>query len=208
MKRITLRLAIALLTFLIGIAAVTFWIVTRRTPTQTTEKKPDCIPLYNPNIYVGQEKTWGAVALARFNEMPLENLPACVDESYRLVWLPTFHSPVAVRVWRSGEKHFLVAKQLDGKGGYGMGTLAAEETRPLTEDEWRAFLNLLDQASYWDMPSLDDSPPPNDGAAWVIEGAKNKKYHDVHRHTLSVEFRESCVYLLKLSGLKTEYEKY
>lgn len=208
MKRITFRLAVALLTFLVGIAAVIFWIVMRHVPIQTVKTTPDCMPVYNPEIYVGQGETWGTVVLARFNEMPLKNLPACVDESYRLIWVPTFHSPVVVRIWRSGEKYFLVAKQLDGQGGYGMGNLASDETRPLTENEWVTFINLLQRASYWDMPSVDYARLPNDGASWIIEGSKNKRHHEVRRYAPSKEFRESCVYLLKSSGLKTEYEKY
>ena len=208
MKRITLRLIIALLTFLIGVTLVTFWIVKRQRPSQTSKTSPGCIPVFDPKFYSGQENGWGAVVLARFHEMPLENFPSCVDESYRLIWIPTFHSPVAARIWRSGDKRFLVAKQLDGKGGYGMGNLALEEARSITEDEWLTFIRLLDQASYWEMPSIDAAPPPNDGAAWVIEGAKERKYHNVNRHTPSIEFRASCAYLLKLSGIKTEYERY
>jgi hypothetical protein len=208
MKRITLRLAIALLTFLIGIAAVTFWIVTRRAPTQTTEKNPDCIPIYNPNVYVGQEKTWGAVVLARFNEMPLENLPACVDESYRLIWLPTFHSPVAVRVWRSNEKYFLIVKQLDGRGGYGIGNLSIERTRSLTESEWMDFLNHRYPASFWGLPSTIDEPLPNDGAVWVVEGVRNKQYHSVKRVNPQEQFADLIKYLIKMSDLETEHDKY
>ncbi len=208
MKRIALRLAIALLTFLIGIAAVTFWIVTRRESTKTTEKNLDCIPIYNPDVYVGQEQTWGAVTLARFNEMPLENLPACVDESYRLVWMPTFHSPVAVRVWRSGDKYFLVAKQLDGRGGYGIGNLSIERTRSLTESEWMDFLNHIYPASFWGLSSTIDEPLPNDGAAWVMEGIRNKQYHSVKRVNPQEQFADLIKYLIKMSGLETEHDKY
>jgi hypothetical protein len=123
------------------------------------------------------EKGWSAV-LARFQEMPFEALPAGVDESYRLVWIPTFHSPVSVRIWSSRGKRFMVTKKLDGKGGYGMGHLAQEEMRPLSEDEWYGFMRLLSQARYWDMPSIDDSPLPNDGAGWVIDAVQNRKHHE------------------------------
>ena len=139
--------------------------------------------------------------------MPLEELPLCVDESYRLIWIPTFHPPVSVRIWRSGEKQFLVTKQLDGRGGYGMGQLAFQDLRSLSDDESKEFMRLLGQSGYWDLPSHDDSLPPQDGATWIIEGIRNRKQHQVNRHSPSSEFREACVYLVKLSGLKTEIEK-
>jgi hypothetical protein len=151
--------------------------------------------------------SWGATS-GSFQEMLFEELPACVDESYRLIWIPSFHSPVSVWIWSSRGKRFIVTKQLDGKGGYGMGQLALEEMRSLSEDEWNGFMRLLSQARYWDMPSIDDSPPPNDGAAWVIDGIQNRKRHHVNRRSPGAEFRAACVYLVKLSRLKTEIERY
>ena len=140
--------------------------------------------------------------------MPLQSLPACVDESYRVTWVPTFHPPVAVRIWSAPGKRYLVTKELDGKGGYGMGNLSLDEMRPLSEEEWFKFKKLLTDASYWDLPSADNAPPPNDGASWVIEGVAHQQFHDVHRDAPSKEFRDACVYLVDLSGLKTEIERY
>lgn len=208
MKRVTLRFAIALLTFFIGSAAATFWIVRRNYPAQTVKAIPDCIPSYSPEVYTGQDKTWGKDVLARFNEISLGNLPPCVDESYRLIWLPTFHPPVAVRVWRSGEKYFLVAKQLDGRGGYGMGNLSIQRTRSLTESEWMDFLNHIYPASFWELPSTIDEPLPNDGAVWVVEGVRNKQYHSVKRVNPQEQFADLIKYLIKMSGLETEHDKY
>jgi hypothetical protein len=208
MKRITLRLAIAILTFLIGVAIATLWTVRHyRSSNILVRNEADCIPTYSPISYSANEKGWSAV-LVKFQEMPFEVLPACVDESYRLIWIPTFHSPVSVRIWSSRGKRFMVTKRLDGKGGYGMRHLAFEEMRPLSEDEWYWFIRLLSQAGYWDMPSIDDSPLPNDGDGWVIEGIQNRIHHQVNRHSPSAEFRAACVYLVKLSGLKTEIERY
>jgi hypothetical protein len=207
MKRITLRLTVAILTFLIGVAIAAPWMFRHYRIINRTQNDADCIPTYSPILYSANEKGWDTV-LARFQEMPLEALPACIDESYRLIWIPSFHAPVSVRIWSSRGRRFLVTKQLDGKGGYGMGQLALEEMRPLNEEEWFDFTRLLSQAAYWDMSSADDAPEPNDGAAWVIEGVQNRKGHDVHRRSPSREFRDACIYLVKLSGLKTEIERY
>jgi hypothetical protein len=114
----------------------------------------------------------------------MDSLPNCVEESYRLTWIPTFHSSVSVRVWHSRGKSFLVAKQLDGKRGFGMmGQLGFEKTRELTNDEWSGVTRLLSQAGYWSMSSADTAAPPNDGASWIIEGLHDKRIHDVHRRS-------------------------
>ena len=207
MKRFPLRLTIAILTFLVGVAIATIWTVRHYNLINGELNDADCIPTYSPIAYSANEKGWDAV-LARFKEMPLESLPACVDESYRLIWIPSFHSPVSVRMWSARGKRFMTTKQLDGKGGYGMGQLALEQTRPVKEEEWFGFKRLLSQAAYWDLPSADDGPQPEDGAEWVIEGVQNRRRHDVHRRSPSKEFRDTCVYLVKLSGLKTEIENY
>jgi len=207
MKRITLRLAIAILTFLIGVVVAAWCTVRHYGPNNLAQREADCIPKYSPIPYSPSEKGRGAI-LDRFHEMPFEELPACVDESYRLVWIPSFHAPISIRIWRSREKQFIVTKQLDGRGGYGMGQLVFQELHSLSDDQWNEFMRLLRQSGYWDMPSVDNSPPPNDGAAWVIEGVQNGKRHQVNRRSPSTDFRAACIYLVKLSGLKTEIERY
>jgi hypothetical protein len=94
MKRITLRLAIAILTFLIGVVVAALWTARLHRPNSLAQKEADCIPKYSP-VYAANEKGWG-ILLTRFEEMPFEELPACIDESYRLIWIPAFHSPVSV----------------------------------------------------------------------------------------------------------------
>jgi hypothetical protein len=207
MKKVTLRIAIAIFTFLIGVAAAGLWTIRYFSRDELSLNDNDCIPKYFPASSSANREGWSAI-LDRFQELPLEQLPACVDESYRLIWVPTFHAPISARIWRSGEKQFLATKQLDGRGGYGMGQLSFQDTRSLSDDEWNEFMRLLRQSGYWDLPSNDDSPRPNDGATWIIEGIRNGKRNQVNRHSPSYEFRQACVYLVKLSGLKTEIEKY
>ena len=128
-----------------------------------------------------------------------------------MVLLPTFDAPITVRIWRSGKQHFLITKRTNGLGGFGMdkfGKLSYEKTRPLTEDEWNMFIKLLDESSFWDMPSLARNIPVTDGASWFIEGVHNKNFHEVLRITPSKEFEEVCVYFLKLTGFEKEYEGY
>jgi len=207
MKKIPLRLAIAIFTFLIGVAAAGLWTVRHYSRNKLSLSEADCIPKYFPVSSSANKEAWNSV-LDRFQEMPFDELPSCVDEGYRLIWIPTFHAPLSARIWRSREKQFLATKQLDGRGGYGMGQLASQNIPSLSDDEWNEFMHLLRQSGYWDLPSNDDSLPPFDGATWIIEGIRNGKHHQVNRRSPSSEFREACVYLVKLSGLKTEIERY
>jgi len=212
MKRISIRLTIILITFFVGVTAATIWLFNlNNSSIEITETGIDCnFPDFeNSAISVKENKEANITILERFQEIPLENLPDCIDESYRLVWIPTFHSSVVVRVWRSADKHFLVVKQLDGKGGYGMGNLALNETRPLTENEWFNLVSLIERSSFWNMPTINKNEgEPNDGALWIVEGINGKKYHDVTRLTPNDEYRELAGYLIQLSGLKTEYQMY
>jgi hypothetical protein len=209
MKRFTLRLTIALLTFIIGVVIASVWIIRHRSSVPSVRQSPECIPIYDPNIAAEQYIDGDAPKLfAAFKELPLEALPSCVHESYRLVWVPSFHSPVVVRVWHSGNKYFVVSKQLSGRGGYKVGDLKIEQTRPLSEDEWREFMNVVSRASYWELPSTVNEDIPNDGAVWIVEGIKNRKYHWVRRVTPLDQYAVLSKYMIKLSGLETHHELY
>jgi hypothetical protein len=213
MRRFTLRLTIALLTFIIGAVVASMWISKHRLSIpsikQNSNQSSECIPVYDPSIAAKRlREDDDAKAFAAFKELPLEALPACVDESYRLMWFPTFHSPVVVRLWRAGDKYFVVSKQLSGKGGYEIGDLKIERTRLLSENEWREFMNAVNQTSYWEFPSTVTESIPNDGAVWIVEGIKNGNYHWARRVTPSSQYTVLCKYLIKLSGLETHHELY
>jgi hypothetical protein len=207
MKHLALRLTVALFTFLLGVLVASVWIVKPR----STVVKPatDCVAVYDPNLAAKSlREDDDPKVFAAFKELPLEALPACVEESYRLMWFPTFHSPVVVRVWRSGGKYFLVSKKLSGLGGYEIGDLDIERARPLSENEWFEFMNVVNRASYWELPSTTSEAIPEDGAVWMVEGLRNGRYHWVRRVTPLDQYTVLCKHLIGLSGLKTSHEKY
>ena len=208
MKRLSLRLTIALATFFLGVGIAAFWLVNSSAPvTETVQKTPDCIPQYDssvsPNDYGDTNK---ANLFARFRELPLNKQPACIDESYRLTWIPNFHAPTVIRIWRSSEKYFIVTQRLDGKGGYGIGNFNGETIRPLTAEEWSSFVSLLQQESFWSMPSEIKEPLPNDGASWMFEGTNGGQYHYIFRITPSNKLGKVFRSLFKLTNVETEHE--
>jgi hypothetical protein len=125
-------------------------------------------------------------------------------EIYRFLWLRTFHHPVFVRVERNKNKAGLFTKELDGAGGYAPGKVLREYEHRLTKQEFCEFLNLLEKADYWSLPSTEDDGGV-DGAQWILEGVKNDRYHVVDRFSPEKgEYQEACIYLLKLSNIDVD----
>lgn len=152
---------------------------------------------------------WYAKALTAMKEPSLSAGQTRETESYRFLWLRTFHNPIVVRVWRSGTTVQLIAKQLDGAGGYDPGKLVVNNTRALTSKEWDEFAKHLEQSSYWTLKT-DGGDIGTDGAQWILEGTKDGRYHVVDRWTPKEadRFRKTCFYLLELSGLKPKNSIY
>lgn len=155
---------------------------------------------------------WDALyneALERFKEIPMRSASFPDHESYRLLLMPTFHSPILIRASRTANGLELTTKLLDGKGGYEIGKLVSNEKRPMTEAEWQHLTELLNRASFWSMPTIDraDDPMP-DGASWFIQSRRDDIFHDVIRITPNARLLEACKYFLQLAGREMDYEGY
>ena len=208
MKRILIRAIFAIVAFTIGIASATIWI---KRPSTIPDPKPpgDCAPRYDEYVIAKNLRENDDPQLfSAFQELPLYSLPDCVDEAYSLTWIPSFDSPVLVRVWRSGDRVFMVAKRLDTKGWSKFGKVKEVNSRLLTNFEWRDFTDLLDRKSYWELSSTVDEISPEDGAVWLIAGLKSGKFHCVRRRVPNESYAEICKHLIKLSGLETAHPLY
>ena len=125
-------------------------------------------------------------------------------ETYRFLWLRTFHHPIFVRIERRDDEINLFTKELDGAGGYEPGKVLRSNKLSIKPEDFCKFLKLLEEANYWNLP-IDNDDMGNDGAQWVLEGVRNGRYHAVDRWTPQTgEFREACLFLLKLSGVDTD----
>jgi hypothetical protein len=230
MRRNLLRLATALLTFCLGVVVTVISSVKRtetsKTPTLQvpyTLVTTDCYPgrsletptmsneaFFPPKVLAQDEpgnqfrNNWYSKHLRAMKEEPLYSPHGEWVESYRFLWLRSFHNPVAVRIWKCGSVRFVSVKELDGAGGYDPGKLKLERKRELTPDEWREFMRYLEDSCYWQLPTQDDTIG-FDGAQWIFEGVKGGRYHVVDRWTpQNGSYRELCLYVLKLSGLKVD----
>jgi hypothetical protein len=123
--------------------------------------------------------------------------------AYRLLWLPSFHHPICVRVDRTGVGARLRVKVLDGKGGYDPGHLAIDKSIALSAGQVRELDRHLELAAFWKMPTniiLDRGV--DDGDHLIIEGVKEGIYHVVARVLLDRAYTELCQQVLNLTGLK------
>jgi hypothetical protein len=111
-------------------------------------------------------------------------------QSYRFLYLRSFHHPISVRLDVNGDgTGLLVTKITTGRGGYTPGRLAVDKKRRLTKQQTDWFLYTVDANAFWSLPAFESPKKhigPNgeeivtvnlDGAQWIFEGAKNGKYH-------------------------------
>jgi CheY-like chemotaxis protein len=149
-------------------------------------------------------RSWYSWFLKAMGESSLTQLGN--REIYRFLWLRTFHCPIAVVLEKHSGGGTLIAKALDGRGGYEPGNIAYNVSRPVTNQEMDKFLTLLQNAHYWELPI----GIPNrvlDGAFWILEALRNDEYYVVDRccpksNGPDAAFREICLYLLNLSGIE------
>jgi hypothetical protein len=128
-------------------------------------------------------------------------------QSYRFIWLRTFHHPVVVRIniMPDGTGD-LTVKVADGAGGYDPGKIIENTSHTLKREDIAIFEERISATGFWRLPSYqeDKNRVHLDGSQWIIEGIKDGKYHVVDRWTPAKgEIRELGLCLaLQLAKLK------
>lgn len=228
MTRILLKLAITLVTFEIGVTVTTIYRYYGVTDLVVPDvvmvnQRTSCFPGLSVRVPKPTAQTeffqpaalsestrherflngWYSGKLAAMNERPLAALEN-EDESYRFLWLRTFHKPVAIHVSRAGSRYFIVVKRLNGRSGYDWGRFDLYWSHSLSEDEWDGFMLHLEHTEYWLMPT-EEKRILFDGAQWIMEGYREGRYHVVDRTSPDPgAYRDACMYLLRHSGLLAE----
>jgi hypothetical protein len=123
---------------------------------------------------------------------------------YRLLWLPSFHHPVCVRIDRAAEGARLHVKVLDGAGGYAPGFVAIERNIVLAENEWKTLNQHLENAGFWTMPTRLEDDGGCDGDQLIVEGVKEGTYHLVDRWMPDASYTELCRHMLQLTGIDVQ----
>jgi hypothetical protein len=127
-------------------------------------------------------------------------------ESYRFVWLRTFHHPVIVRLDLAPDgTGQLTTKVSSGAGGYDPGHLVENKARPVTREATERFLTKVKQEQFWKLPSYETPATVGcDGSQWIIEGFKDGKYHVIDRWTPSKGpvHALGLTFVVELAGMK------
>jgi hypothetical protein len=150
--------------------------------------------IYFPNRLFDQDAKWDKFTsdwyggqLKALQEPSLLSLSKDkTTQSYRFLWLRTFHHPVSVRIdIHADGTALLTTKIASGAGGYAPGHLITNTSKPLTKTETQVFLNKVDKEKFWMQPVKPKGPLGEDGSEWIIEGVKDGKYHLASRWTPS-----------------------
>jgi hypothetical protein len=123
-------------------------------------------------------RQWFSQHLAAMEEPSLSCGVLEETETYRFLWLRSFHNPIAVRVFRRASNYCLEAVILDGKGGYEPGNVSRRVTKELSGDQWRAVIARLEALQLWQMATAsDDNFQGTDGAELIVEARRDGRYH-------------------------------
>jgi len=160
-------------------------------------------PLAHGQIGMSEFRTdWYSRALVAMNEPSLwERSQRDRDATaYRLLWLPSFHHPVCVRI--DGAE--LQAVVLDGIGGYEPGMVATDRRIKLSQGQRDGFVRQVEKVKFWTMPTTDGGNHGTDGDRLILEGVRDGQYRMVDWEEPDADYLVFCRYLLDLTGLDSK----
>lgn len=149
---------------------------------------------------------WYSAALKALNEPSLwERSKSQKEESYRFLWLRSFHHPVAVRVdIKPDGSSEVTVKITSGAGGSAPGDLTKNASTVLTKVQTDRFLSEVKKVGLWQIERRLRDQSGTDGAEWIIEGVRDQAYCVVTRWSpKNGPVRELGVFMLEqLAGLR------
>jgi hypothetical protein len=131
-------------------------------------------------------------------------------QTYRFLWLRSFHHPITVRLDVNSDGTGLVTTKVsNGHGGYEPGLLMKNFTERLDRERTTWVLDRVAELKFWTLPPHDPDVVGVDGAQWIFEGVKDGTYHVVDRwspdkgevHSLGI------MMLIDLAKLKLLYQE-
>lgn len=141
---------------------------------------------FPPGTVSDHEQDWFGTHLRAMRE-PLLGAPRPTQRTgvsdVRLLCLPSFGPPVAVRFTFDQDNTTRREVELDGKGGYEPRDIAIDKTTKVTPTQASNVISSLEASGFWSMPS--EEPISDiiimDGTMVVVEAVRDGKYHVVAR---------------------------
>jgi len=145
--------------------------------------------IFFPNASLGQDRSYSeryAKYLEALHEPSLSELSKSQKtQTYRFLWLRSFHHPVSVRLdIKADGSSTLTTKVSSGQGGYEPGKLIQDSIRTIKKEQTDWFLGRIEEMKFWSLPtegSQEENVIGVDGAEWILEGVEDSKYHLVDR---------------------------
>lgn len=141
----------------------------------------------NPRTDKFLSEWYSAEVVALKEPSLLTRSPSTSSESYRFLWLRSFHHPISIRLdVREDGTGTLTTKVAEGAAGYPDTSkgkpLIQDESRSISAEQTQAFLKLVNQVEFWSVPAYQDGDQTGtDGSEWIVEGTKAGHYHVIAR---------------------------
>ena len=99
---------------------------------------------------------------------------------FRMLWLRSFHGPVAVRLVRDDERYSVITVEVENRPDGSTGP-AQRDSLPLDATRWDHILLLANLREFWTLQVPGDPPGVVglDGAQWIVEARHGGVYHAV-----------------------------
>lgn len=141
--------------------------------------------------------------LAALKEPSRSEFKRMGHESYRFLWLRSFHHPVAIRIHvlpdGSGK---LILKITDGSGGYEPGKLYINRAYRISKRQIERLRQKMEQVRFMSLPSKTGYRRL-DGAHWYFEVKKDLSYHWVDRwNPKGTDIGKLGLYFIRLARFK------
>lgn len=124
---------------------------------------------------------------------------------YRFIWLRSFDPPISIRIEKEGDLIELYWKLGKGAGGYAPEGIKERGERKISLSDWNRFIDNFNKIGFEKLPN-EKEVLMTDGASWTVEKKTSKSYkvHDTNFPGKSL--KNSCLFLLNLTGLKIKEE--
>ncbi len=101
---------------------------------------------------------------------------------YRFLWLATGQHPISLRLERVGEDDLLHVARHDGPPGLTAGRMDLDRWIKVDARRARKIIARLEATRFWTAPAeVKESRGRGDGDVFLIEGAKDGRYHVIDR---------------------------
>lgn len=177
--------------------------------TMPPDSKPQYFPvgLFSKYPELSEwEARWFASELRQLREPSLlEGRNRSGYSVYRFLLIPSFSPSSVIRLVVNPDGTGTLAAKLRTNIRGEDENSPREHTLAVSAEQVNEFLNLLDEADFWSLPTAK-SGYGLDGEEGLLEGQRNGKYHVVDRWSGSIEvtYSRACNYLQELSPLKAE----